>query len=236
MTLHTRQQLRGALIGTLLGDSWATSHGHFGCEQVTLELISYKRQLLEEYLNREINISERKRVGVVIEGRKINPSKTYTVRAGDASFKKFYNIFYKDNRKRLTYSLLKRISPEGIALWIMDDGYLDYKKSNNTRYMSICTDSYTLQEHELIIRMFKEAYDIECYIRYHQRNKWAEPKPRITFNGKNAQKLVALIYEFVLPCFYYKLDLKYLKMDRVNINPEYRAAIEYMSQHGTPIV
>lgn len=231
MPLHTRKQLRAALFGTLLGDSWITKHGHFGCEQVTLELINYKRKLLEQLLGRTFSISERHRGDCVIEGRKVNSLPTYIIRACAPHLKKYYRVLYKDGRKRLTYSLLRRLSPEGVALWLMDDGYLDYKKSNDTRYLMLCTDSFSEEEHQLIIRFFKEVLDITCFVKKHKRSKDSAEYLRIAFNGKNSQKLVALIYKYVLPCFYYKIDLRYKRMDSINILPEYREAINYISQN-----
>lgn len=227
---RTRKELRACIFGTLLGDSYLTSYGHFKCEQVTLELINLKRKILEELLGHTLNLGSRQRDNQFINGRKITGKRTYTVTACSPQFKKYYKVLYSTGRKKVTASLLRRLTPEAIALWIMDDGYLDFKKSSNTRYLRICTDSYTVQEHNLIIDYFK-TIGIECFIKYHKSDKNSEPKPRITFNGNNAQKLVSMIYPYVLPCFYYKIDLKYQRMDSINILPEYREAIEYITQN-----
>lgn len=233
MTRYTRKELRSMIFGTLLGDSWVTKYGHIGCEQVTLELIDYKRKILEQLLGREFNISTREPRHSFINGRKVNSKRTFMIRACAPHLKKYYRILYRDGRKRLTYSLLRRLSPQGIALWLMDDGYLEYRKSNCTRYIKLCTDSFTEEEHLLIIRYFKEYHSIECFISHHTRRKGATPAMRIAFNGKNAQKLVALVYQYVLPCFFYKIDLHYTRMDSINIHPQYREAIKYILQHRT---
>lgn len=229
----SRKELRSAIFGTLLGDSWLLPRGQFGCEQISLELIAFKRKILEELTGREITISERHRENVVIEGRKVNSKKSFTVRVNHPHYKKYYKVLYKEGKKKITASLLRRLSPLGIALWLMDDGYLDYKKSNNTRYLMICTERYSESEHRLIVKYFKETWDIDCFIKYHQRSKKSDKNPRIAFNGNNAQKLVSIIYKHILPCFYYKINLRYQRMDSINILPEYREAIKFISQNET---
>lgn len=238
MTGHkrSRRELRGALYGTLLGDSWVNSQNQFACEQITLELIAYKRQLLEEYLGRVLSIRTRQRTNMVIEGRKINSKPTFIVNAYDKSFGKFWKVLYKDGRMKVTASMLRRLTPEGLALWLMDDGYFDFKKSNNTRNLRICTDSFTEHEHRLLMDYFHNTWGIQSKVYWHKRSKDSNAVPRLSFNGNNAQKLVAVVYQYVLPCFFYKIDLRYGRMDSVNILPEYRQAVEYMSQHRARLV
>lgn len=236
MTDHkSRKELRGALFGTLLGDSWVNAQNQFACEQVTFELIAYKVRLLEEYLGRKLNIRTRHRTGSIIEGRKVNAKQTFIVNAYDKSFGKYWRVLYSSGRKKVTASLLRRLTPEGIALWVMDDGYFDFKQSNDTRHLRLCTDGFTEQECNLIIEYFSKTWNIDCKIVWTKRSKESTAMPRVSFNGNNSQKLVALIYRWVLPCFFYKIDLRYGRMDSVNISEGYRKAVEYMSQHRASV-
>ena len=41
-------EIKGAIIGTLLGDSTVTNRGEFSCEQVTKSLIDYKEAILTQ--------------------------------------------------------------------------------------------------------------------------------------------------------------------------------------------
>lgn len=232
----TRKELRSIIFGTLLGDSWLTSRGQFQCEQVTLELINYKRSILEALTGRKLSITERQRENQCIEGRLVNGKRTFKVAVNHPHYKKYYKVLYKNGRKQITASLLRRLTPEAIAVWFMDDGYLDFKKSNNTRYLMICTDNFSEYEHSLIITWFKDTHGIECFIKYHQNKKDAIKRPRLAFNGKNSQKLVSLIYKYILPCFYYKIDLRYSRMDSINIFPEYQEAIRFVSQNRAAII
>lgn len=229
----TRKELRSMLIGTLLGDSWITNTGCYGCEQVSLELINIKRNILEQLSGKQYELYERTRTNQVIEGRLVNGRRTFTIQARHPHFKKYRKVLYKNGTKRITKSILKRLSPEAIALWFMDDGYMDYKKSNHTKYMRICTDSYTPEQCNTICDFFQEVYGIQAFVAFHQSNKNSVKKPRVSFNATNSQKLISLIYKFVLPCFYYKLDLHYLPetVESARCSAEYRQAYYFISQN-----
>lgn len=232
---YSRKELRSIIYGTLLGDSYITK-SMFGCEQITLELINYKRKILESLINRDINISTRYREKTIIEGRVVNASRTYSVRVNHPHMKKYRRVFYTENRKRITKSILRRLSNEALAVWFMDDGYLDYKKSSNTRNLRICTDRYSVHDISLIIEWFKETHNIDCFIYKHKRNRSSKEVYRLSFNGVNSQRLVSLMYKYILPCFYYKIDLKYIRMNSINILPEYREAIKFISKNRAGLI
>lgn len=226
------KEVRGAIIGTLLGDSYITQKNWFGCEQISENLVNLKKDILSHYV-RDIRVTTRMRDNTYIEGRKILDIKpTYAIRAKHSRFERYGKVFYIGGKKIVRYSVLKMLSLEGIALWIMDDGYMDYKKSSNTRNLRICTDSFDMQSIGNIIKYFKEVLDIEAKVYMHINKKGAEPKPRVSFNAKNAQKLISLIYPYFLDEFLYKIDLKYLETTVMSkrCSDEYRLAHKYISQ------
>ena len=229
---RTPKEVRGSIIGTLLGDSYITQGNQFGCEQTNEELVNIKRELLLHYNKEAPQISERQRTNTVIEGREVKAAKTYSIRMRHPRFKRLYSILYRTGSKQVTFRLLKFLSIEGIALWIMDDGYMDYKKSSNTRNLRICTDSFDEISINEIIRYFKEIHDIEAKVYWHQRSKSATKTPRVSFNAKNAQKLIALIYPYFIDSMLYKIDMYYLPktLESKRCSPEYRQAANYISQ------
>lgn len=230
---RTPKETRGAILGTLIGDSWITDLNHFGCEQVSESLIKLKAEILSHYLdNSNIFISERQRRSIEIEGRKIQGKRTYTIRARHPRFKHLKKILYRTGSKQVTYNILKFLGTEGIALWIMDDGYMDYKKGSSTRNLRICTDSYDEISHKEMIRYFKDCWDIDAKVYWHKRYKNAEPKPRLSFNATNSQKLIALIYPWILDEFLYKIDMQYKEetLDSKRCSEEYLEAVKYISQ------
>lgn len=230
---RTPKETRGAILGTLLGDSWITDSSHFGCEQVSKALIELKANILSHYLDSsKIMMSERQRKDIEIEGRKIQGKITYTIRARHPRFKYLKKLFYRTGSKQVTYNILKFVGVEGLALWIMDDGYMDYKKSSSTRNLRICTDSYDEISHKEMVRYFKECWCIDAKIYWHKRHKSAKPKPRLSFNAVNSQKLIALIYPFILDEFLYKIDMQYKEetLDSRRCSKEYLEAVKYISQ------
>lgn len=232
---RTPKEVRGSLIGTLLGDSYITQGSMFGCEQVSKNLIELKRDLLRHYKLDVPEISVRDRSGTTrfIEGREIkNIKPTYSIRMHHPRFKRYHKLLYSTGTKQVHYGMLKMLSLEGIALWIMDDGYMDYKASNCTRNLRICTDSYDEISINNIIRYFKEYHGIEAKIYKHISAKGATPKPRISFNAKESQKLIAKIYPYFLDEFLYKIDLHYLDstIKSKRCSDEYRIAANYISQ------
>lgn len=229
---RTPKEVRGSLLGTLLGDSYITQGNQFGCEQVTKELIEIKRDLLRHYNKDVPEISSRYRENVVIDGRKVVTKPTYSIRMRHPRFKRLYSILYRTGTKQVTFSLLKFLSLEGIALWVMDDGYMDYKVSNSTRNLRICTDSFDEISINEIIRYFKEIHNIEAKVYYHKSTKDSLKKPRISFNAANSQKLISLIYPYFIDSMLYKIDLHYLPstIKSKRCSDEYRIAESYISQ------
>lgn len=229
---RTPKEVRGSLLGTLLGDSYISQGSHFGCEQVTKELIELKRELLSHYNRNVSQISERQRSNIVIEGRTVIARPTYTIRMRHPRFARFYKLLYNRGTKQVYFNLLKFLSLEGIALWIMDDGYMDYKKSSCTRNLRICTDSFDEESIKAIIRYFQEIHNIEAKVYYHINKKGADKKPRISFNAANSQKLISLIYPYFIDSMLYKIDMHYLDstLKSKRCSPEYRVAANYISQ------
>lgn len=232
---RTPKEIRSAIIGTLLGDSYITQNSHFGCEQVCKALIERKAEILSHY-SPDIKVSERQRNSVVIEGRKVASRPTYTIRLRHPRFKKWHKVLYKTGSKQVTYNILKFLNEEGIAMWIMDDGYMDYKKSSKTRNLRICTDSFDEISHLEMIRYFKDVWQIDAKIYWHKRNKNSPKVPRLSFNATNSQKLISLVYKHFVPELLYKLDLNYedKTLNSIRCSDEYREAHKYISQSRAP--
>lgn len=224
-----KTKLRGALIGTLLGDSWIThSKQHnsfkFGCEQTSESLIKLKYEIISYYCEKRKKpigqIQKRQRSPRIISDGKISVFKpTYRFSVGHPYFKFLYKIFYNTGKKQVTINILKYLTIEGLALWYMDDGYIYYVASNSTRYLDFATDGFDLYSCKNIKMYFKQYHNLECKIIEHKKNKQSKVKYRIRFNAFNAQKLICLIYPYVLEEFKYKLDLKYKH------NPKYLTKI-----------
>lgn len=229
-------EVKGALYGTLLGDSTVTNRNEFSCEQVSENLIKYKGRLLANiapglkvyYHSRERGSKQ------VINNKEYNRSTSYIVQTNSHPFfSKYRDIFYGTGTKQVTKAILEALTPEGLALWFMDDGYLDYKPSNNTRNLRICTDSFDELSIKNIMQYFNDTWGINTKLYMHNAGYGRLPKPRVSFNPENAQKFIVIVHKYFLPEFYYKINLHYLTstLNSKRCTKEYAAAVEYMLQH-----
>lgn len=228
-------QIKGALLGTLLGDSTVTNRGEFSCEQITESLINYKEEILNQISNVRTYRHIRDRgIKQTINNKEYNRKITYVVQTNKHPyFSKLRDKLYFSTGKQVSMEVLQYLNEEGLALWFMDDGYLDYKKSNHTRNLRLCTDSFDELSIKNIQRMFLEKYSIESKLYMHNAGYGRESKPRVSFNANNSQKLICLIYKYFVPEMLYKINLHYeektLKSKRCS--EDYKIAANYILQH-----
>lgn len=230
---RTSSEIKGAVLGTLLGDSYISNRGEFGCEQISQNLINYKYEILKS-IHPDIKVYKDSRLREPTEFNK-NPKKTYRIQTNrHPYFLKLREELYKESGKQVHASILNKLTPEGIALWFMDDGYCDYKKSNNTKNLRICTDSFDPFSIQQIQTYFNNTWNIPTKVMMHKARSGYTPKPRISFgNSKPMQDFVLLVYKYFIPEFYYKIDLHYkdITLKSKRCSEEYRKAVNYMLQH-----
>jgi hypothetical protein len=83
----------------------------------------------------------------------------------------------------------------------MDDGQL-VKNGGIT----LCTDNYTLDEVDLMIKALMDRYNLKCSIHY-KKGKSERVYYRIYIGKKSFDELKPLILPHVIPSFQYKLHL-----------------------------
>jgi len=78
----------------------------------------------------------------------------------------------------------------------MDDGY----KSKNGFYL--CTESYSLEENNLLCEILKSKFDLNCGIHKHTNGN------RLYIFSGSKDKLLKLISPYLINHFYYKFELE----------------------------
>lgn len=207
-----KSEIVGFLLGTLLGDATIYRGQSFSCEQTSLPLIELKQYYLSNLplvkhprAKQNVEIYTRTREDIRYKTLKT----VYAVHKTHPWIKDLYSLCYLNGRKTLNASWLKKLTHSGVAAWIMDDGYMDYKPQNSTRNLRICTDHFSEFEVKLCCQFFSERYNIGSKIYW---RKWKNSiVPRLSFNASSTQKLASVIYPYMLPEFYYKIDLHYLE-------------------------
>ena len=103
-------------------------------------------------------------------------------------FNYYYGLFYKDGRKQVNEEILNQITPQGLAMWISDDG----SYCNSIKDMILCTNSFSLEEHKLMQKYFLEKWGLNCSIRFRDGKYYY-----LTFYKKDTGKLIDLIKDHI---------------------------------------
>lgn len=118
-------------------------------------------------------------------------------------------VEYEHGKTKYNKKLLKRLGPQGLAIWIMDDGSLlrrsKIEKTTGIRkysgfYITISTYCQ-LQQAEDIISYFKEEWDLnptKVFDKKHQSYI-------ISFCAKEGRKLIEIIKPYMCPHMMYKV-------------------------------
>jgi len=98
--------------------------------------------------------------------------------------------------KSIPLNIGELLTPAGLAYWAMDDGG-KYNKNN----FILCTNSFTFEEVQLLIKVLKENFDLNCTI--HKTN---EVQYRIYILKDSMEKFRALVTPHFHESMMYKLS------------------------------
>lgn len=106
----------------------------------------------------------------------------------------YYDLFYKDKVKSIPLNIGELLTPRGLAYWAMDDG------ANRDSGFILCTDSFSLSEVELLIKVLKSNFDLNCTI--HNSNN----KNRIYVKKDSISKFKNIVSPYFHESMQYKLN------------------------------
>lgn len=225
--------LKGSIVGSLLGSgsivkSTVNNNNtyRYDCEHPSYSLIDLKRNIISQaFCNKDIPISTR---SITKTNNSIHTLRKtlYRVRQAGVYFEKIYDLLYKNNKKCLTVSTLRSLTIEGLAIWVMDSWYI------HKYCFVINTDKYDSFSIKQISQYFSETFNVKT--KQIKHTNWRKKTTtRLSFDIKGTQKIISSIYKYILPEFYYKLDvgLKTSKSYYINTTPKYRLIYKYISEH-----
>ena len=205
MKTKITKESRNLLIGLLIGDGTISNNNVF-------KLAHSKEQ--KDYL--EWKIKQLKDSGI-----RNNGLKTYISSKGYNKGKEVYytqlniipfikvlrRIVYKPLKKLGNRKLLNRLSAREIAIWYMDDGHINYRKTNNKVhgfYIKIAT-CLPKEELQIIIDYFKEVWDIQFYM-FHEGKK--ENSYSLCCGTKEGIKFINIVKPYVeqIPSMKHKIE------------------------------
>lgn len=126
------------------------------------------------------------------------------------SFGKTHRLFrvlrkqlYKNKKKVISRKLLDCLTPEGIAIWYMDDGGLAAHKRNGriNSYSLFLNTHITKKENEIIINYFQEVWNITFRC---NKNKGSY---RLRCGTQEAKKFIEIVKPFIINSMYYKINM-----------------------------
>ena len=216
MQLNTESPIRMAkkyLLGTVLGDGHLQKQGNSGRAVLVfnhsakqLEYVLWKMQMLQPVVGG---------FGIRLYRRpyKYNGWKTLThVRAwtlGNKYLGHTFNDFYfeRDGRryKEIHLNVLRRLTPESLAMWYLDDGSVgryndDGNKSGLVHTVSIAVCGYTDEERESICKLLMDQWKLS----FHQTTK-----KTIRAGVVDANKFLSIIRPYACPSMAYKFAEKF---------------------------
>ena len=193
------------LIGTLLGDGTL----YLSKRNTNARLKIQRSEKDKGYVEFKHSIFKNFVTGKIIRETKFNQKtrKHYSsllfITTTHPEFTKFYKLFYQKKKKVVTDEILSKLTPLGLAVWIMDDGY--YNKVH--KYIDLYTMNYTYREHLMMQNWFKRRYGVFPKIDYHKQ----ADKYYLRFNLLDTRKLVKIITPHIAPTMERKIGLEIQK-------------------------
>ena len=202
---------KNLLIGTLLGDAYLQTRTNGRTWRYDIyhsiaqkDYLFYKYAILKALCSQEPSLQQTysKDKSKIFEGYRFLTNV-------DNSLRFYGNLFYTYdstlNRfiKDVPNNIQKYLTPEAIAFWYMDDGYLKWLGHSNA--MVICTDSFS--EHG-VIRLknaFKNLYDIKTSLNK-KSNLNVFSGYRLAINEKDSSAFRELIKPFIRTSMAYKVS------------------------------
>lgn len=194
MKTKITKESRNLLIALLLGDGTISNNNVFKLAHC----VEQKDYL--EWKIKQLNEAGLKNNGVkeYISSKGFNVGKTvcYTQISIIPFIKVLRRVFYKPYKNIANRKLLNRLDARGLAIWYMDDGHINYRKTGDKIhgfYIKIAT-CLPKEDLQIIIDYFKEVWDIEFYMFHEGRKK---DSYSLCCGTKQGIKFIDLIKEYV---------------------------------------
>ncbi|MBI3274093.1 MAG: hypothetical protein HYZ69_03025, partial [Candidatus Colwellbacteria bacterium] len=185
------QRQKAILVGSLLGDAtvelrWKNARARFAHGVLQKEYLFWKHR---EFCT--IATAEPQFVKQTIHWQtgKIYTNWHFSTKALP-ELNNYRRLFYQGKKKIVPDNVEKvLIDPLSLAVWIMDDGY----KRNDCDAVRISTESFSFEEHRLLIKCLKLNFGLHAAT--HRKSKWFNlyiPQPEMI-------RLCMLIGKYIIP-------------------------------------
>lgn len=196
---------RNLMIGLLLGDGTISNNNVFKmchCSEQK-DYLEWKIKQLNDAAIRNNGLKSY----ISSKGYNVGRTVYYTQLYSLMFTKVLRKVVYINGKKTFTRKLLNRLDPKGIAIWYMDDGHINIRKTKEGRPMGFYIKISTCEpkeEVQTIIDYFKEVWDINFYM-FHEGRK--EDSYSLCCGTKEGLKFIEIVKPYVeqIPSMLHKI-------------------------------
>lgn len=200
--MKTTKEIRNILIGLLLGDGTISSNYVFKLShsEKQLDYLKWKIELLNKCGFKNNGLKEYISANGYNTGKKVY----YTQLKVTPFIKVLRRVFYKPKKIIGNRKLLNRLGALGVAIWYMDDGCINFRKTDDRIHGFYIKISTCVPENEIqiIIDYFKEVWDINFYKISEGKNTYS-----LCCGTKEGIKFINIVKPYVeqIPSMVYKI-------------------------------
>lgn len=206
----TRRERRSAIIGTVLGDGSLSRNryrdGSYNGNALLKiahsikqkSYLEWKRDIFQPMFGYPLVIQD---IYATAKGKRYPVS--WLVTRVNTQLTGLYRLMYDPvtGKKRVTEKILNMLDDRAVAIWYMDDGCLS-KTVGRGASVILSTNSFTLEENELIRDWIYNRYDVSFNINIHGKSQTYNLRRGIS----DAHKLLDIIAPYVIESMHYKVD------------------------------
>lgn len=198
MKTKFNKESRNLIIGMLLGDGTISNNYVFklshGYKQK--EYLEWKINLLNEYGIKNNGLKEY----VSTCGYNLGSIVYYSQMSVIPFIKVLRRVIYKPIKNYANRKILNRLNSLGLAIWYMDDGHINIRKTDDKIhgfYIKIATCLYK-EQNQVIIDYFKEVWNISFY--QFKEGKSGKNTYSLCCGTQEGIKFIELIKPYVESC------------------------------------
>lgn len=195
MKTKFNKESRNLLISMLLGDGTISNNNVFklshGYKQK--EYLKWKIKLLNDYGIKNNGLKEY----ISKKGYNVGDVVYYTQLSVIPFIKLLRRIVYKPKKNYSNRKLLNRLNALGVAIWYMDDGHINIRKTNDKIhgfYIKLAT-CLSKEENQIIIDYFKEVWNVSFYQFKEGKNTYS-----LCCGTKEGVKFIEIVKPYVTEC------------------------------------
>ena len=195
MKTKITKESRNLLIGMLLGDGTISNNYVFKLSHCLeqKDYLEWKIQQLKDAAIRNTGVKSY----ISSKGYNVGKEVLYTQLNIIPFIKVLRRVVYKEGKKTFTRKLLNRLDAKGVAIWFMDDGHINIRKTEGRPcgfYIKISTCE-PKEEVQTIIDYFKEQWNVNFYM-FHEGKK--EDSYSLCCGTKEGLKFIEIVKPYVL--------------------------------------